>query len=148
MTSHRRPRTSRPPRRDRGATTVEVVLIAPLVMAVLLLTAAFGRVVSIQLDVDAAAHAAARAASLARTHADAHTDAAHAARTVLDARSTCGDLHVDVDTSGLSAPSGGVAAATVTCAAPLSDVAAAGFPGAMTVTGRSESPVDTWRSRP
>jgi len=50
-------------RRDAGSSTVELAILTPLLVGLLLFVVFCGRLVSAQLDLDAAAHGAARAAS-------------------------------------------------------------------------------------
>ena len=51
--------------RERGAMAVEVVLLAPVLVAFVILVVAMGRYVSVRGDVEAAARDAARAGSVA-----------------------------------------------------------------------------------
>lgn len=129
---------------DRGSSTVEMALAAPLLVAVLLFVVLCGRLVSAQLDVDAAAHAAARAASLARSAPAARLDAESTARTTLAGRGVgCGSPTITVDTGGLQP--GGVVTATITCRVPLADLGLLTVPGSRVVTSTARSPVDVWR---
>jgi Flp pilus assembly protein TadG len=132
--------------RDRGAVTLELVLSLPVWVALLLFVILCGRLVTAQLDVDAAAHNAARAASLARSNPAAVRDARTAAEQALtDRKITCRDLTVSVDTGGLRP--GTPVQVDVSCTASLSDLGLLGVPGTRTVTATSTSPVDTWRGQ-
>ncbi|MGO4459972.1 TadE/TadG family type IV pilus assembly protein, partial [Streptomyces sp. M-16] len=53
-------------REDRGSYSVETVILAPAIIALMLLMIAFGRITDASGAVDGAARAAARAASLER----------------------------------------------------------------------------------
>ena len=134
-------------RGDTGSSTVELVILAPLLVALLLFVVFCGRLVTAQLDLDAAAHGAARAASIARSVPAANADAQHTALETLAARGvTCGQPSVQVNTGGLRP--GGVVTVTVSCRVPLSDLALISVPGTRVVTSTSSSPIDVWRGGP
>jgi Flp pilus assembly protein TadG len=138
---------SRTATRDMGAASVELAVLTPLLVALLLLVVPCGRLVSVQLDVDAAAHGAARAASIARTVGVASADAQRVAADTLAARSAlCPRPAVAVDSGGLRPA--GVVSVTVTCVVPLSDLALLRLPGSHTVASTASSPVDRWRAGP
>jgi Flp pilus assembly protein TadG len=129
---------------DKGSATVEFVILVPLLIALVLFVALCGRLVTAQLDLDAAAHGAARAASIDRTVPAATADARQAALDTLTARGvTCGDPMVNVNTDNLRP--GGVVTVTVSCAVPLGDLTLLGVGGSRTVTATSSSPIDVWR---
>ncbi|MEU5839368.1 TadE/TadG family type IV pilus assembly protein [Streptomyces diacarni] len=131
--------------RDRGSSTVELVLLVPLIVVLGLVAVGFGRLADARLIVGDAAHQAARAASIARTESAARTAAQHAAEAALgDARSSCTHPQVTVATGGLRP--GGVVTAKVTCTADLSDLSKTRMPGTMQLRGSAVSPVDTYRS--
>jgi Flp pilus assembly protein TadG len=141
LTERWRRLTERP---DAGSATAEATILAPLLVGLLLFVVLCGRLVSAQLDVDAAAHGAARAASIARTEPAARAEAERAARDTLAARGvTCGQPTITVATGGLRP--GGAVTVTVTCTVPLSDLALIAVPGSRTVTASSTSPIDVWR---
>ncbi|GIJ12626.1 TadE/TadG family type IV pilus assembly protein [Micromonospora andamanensis] len=132
---------------DRGASTTEAALVTPLLVAVMLFVVLCGRLVSAQMDLDAAASAAARSASLARTDAAARAEADRTARETLAARSvTCRQVTVTVATGGLRP--GGAVTVTVECTVPLADLALLSVPGARAVTATATSPIDVWRGGP
>ena len=60
---------------DAGSSTAEAVIAAPLLMMFVLLVVLCGRLVSAQMDLDAAASSAARSGSIARTQAAAQAEA-------------------------------------------------------------------------
>ncbi|WP_433615341.1 TadE/TadG family type IV pilus assembly protein [Dactylosporangium sp. CA-139114] len=131
---------------DAGSSTAEVALVTPLLVAVLLFVVLCGRLVSAQMDLDAAASAAARAGSIARTESTARADAERTARDTLAARGvTCQQATVSVSTSKLRP--GGAVTVTVSCTVPLSDLVLLGVPGSRTVQATATSPVDTWRGQ-
>jgi Flp pilus assembly protein TadG len=132
---------------DEGAAAAELAVLTPLLVGMLLFVVLCGRLVSAQLDLDAAAHAAARAASLARTVPAGTGGAQQAAAATLTARTaTCRRPTVAVDVGGLHP--GGVVTVTVSCVVPLSDLALIGVPGSRTVSSTASSPIDRWKGAP
>ncbi|MEO7442980.1 MAG: TadE/TadG family type IV pilus assembly protein, partial [Acidimicrobiales bacterium] len=105
--------TARGARRDeRGSIAVEAAVLAPALVALLLLVVFAGRVSQAEGDVHRAASAAARAASLRQEPADAETAARDAASANLSASGVaCASLDTEVDTSRFAA--GGAVAVTV-----------------------------------
>jgi Flp pilus assembly protein TadG len=127
-----------------GSSTVEMALLTPLLVMVLLFVVLCGRLVSAQMDLDAAASSGARSGSIARTQAAAHAGAERTARDTLAARGvTCRDAAVDVVTGGLRP--GGAVTVTVSCRVRLSDLLLLGVPGGRTVQATATSPIDQWR---
>jgi len=131
-------------RNEVGSVAVEVAVIAPALVALLLLVVFAGRVAQADGDVRRASAAAARAASLRQDPAGAE-DAAReaAAANVAASRVACGQLDTDVDISRFAA--GGHVAVTVRCTASLADVSLLGVPGSRTFTARSVAVVDRFR---
>ncbi|WP_331738753.1 TadE/TadG family type IV pilus assembly protein [Embleya sp. NBC_00896] len=131
-------------RPDAGSVTAELTILLPLLILVLLLVVAAGRLAGNRIEVKDAAHQAARAASLARDPVTARSRAESTARSALDSAGlSCRDLGVSVDVSAF-AP-GGVARVTVRCTVDLSDVTASGMPGSRTLAATATSAVDTHR---
>jgi Flp pilus assembly protein TadG len=142
--------TRRHRRGDRGAVTLEFVVVAPALLALLGLLVMAGRVAIASNSVESAADEAARSASIARTATGARAAAADGARRSLDEQGLqCSSVQVDVDTGGFGVPVGVPAQvrATVTCVVRLSDLALPGFPGSRTVSATAVSPLDTYRER-
>jgi Flp pilus assembly protein TadG len=137
-------------RAERGSVTVELVLIAPALLALLMLTVLAGRVVLAGGTVEQVAAAGARAASLARSRTEA-TAAATAAvrRSIAEQNLQCQHVSVSVDTAGFRVPLGQPAsvAVTVSCQVRLSDLALPGAPGSRILTDRAVSPLDPYRAR-
>lgn len=136
--------------KDRGSYSVETAILAPAVIAILLLMIALGRVVDASGSVDAAARAAARAASLERDANSAQLQAQDAATRSLDGEGvTCSATSVEIDTTDFALEVGeaGTVTATISCTAPLSDIGLPGLPGAKTLISEWTSPIDTYRSR-
>ncbi|MGP4049376.1 TadE/TadG family type IV pilus assembly protein [Streptomyces sp. 2A115] len=137
-------------RRNRGSYALETAVLAPVLIAVLGLMIAFGRVTDAEGAVDAAAHAAARAASLERDATTAQSAAQDAVTRSLDGDGvTCQTSNVAVGTSGYATDVGEAATvtATIACTADLSDIGLPGLPGAKTLTASWTSPIDTYRAR-
>jgi Flp pilus assembly protein TadG len=135
---------------DRGAASLEFVVLAPVLLALLGLLILAGRVAVAGNSVEQAADEAARSASISRTAAAARRTAEDGAQRVIARQNLrCGQLGVTVDTSGFAVPVGLPAQvrATVTCLVELSDLALPGFPGARVVTATAVSPLDTYRER-
>ncbi|UZJ33480.1 pilus assembly protein [Streptomyces endophytica] len=123
-----------------------MVLLTPLLVLMLLVVVALGRLADARLVVADAAHQAARAASLARTEHVAHTQALRAAATSLKGTgATCTSPSVHLTTGGL-AP-GTKVSAKVTCTAALGDLTRTGMPGHVRLVGTAFSVVDSFRSR-
>jgi Flp pilus assembly protein TadG len=75
---------------DAGSSTAELALATPVLMGILLFLVLCGRLVSAQMDLDAAAGAAARSGSIARNETTARAEAERTARQTLAARGvTC-----------------------------------------------------------
>ncbi|WP_079124561.1 TadE/TadG family type IV pilus assembly protein [Streptomyces sp. NBRC 110611] len=126
---------------------MELVLVTPLLMVVLLVVVALGRLADARLVVTDAAHQAARAASLARTEHAARAQAARAAATALqEAGATCRHPRVSLSTSGLNP--GANVAAKVSCIADLSHLTHTWAPGHVPLTGTAFSVVDSFRGTP
>jgi Flp pilus assembly protein TadG len=142
--------TSRRRSGDRGAATLEFVVVAPALLALLGLLVMAGRVAIASNSVEAAADEAARSASISRTAAGARAAAGDGARRSLAEQGLqCSKVQVDLDTAGFGVPVGLPAQvrATVICVVQLSDLALPGFPGSRTVTATAVSPLDTYRER-
>lgn len=135
---------------ERGSYSVETVILAPAVIALMLLMIAFGRVADASGAVDGAARAAARAASLEREAGAAQAaGAAAAARSLNGEGIRCASSSVSVDTSGYSLDLGQDATirVTVTCTAPLGEIGLPGLPGSRTLRASWTSPIDSYRGR-
>jgi Flp pilus assembly protein TadG len=143
-------RTMRGRRHDDGAVVIEVVLLAPALILIILVSIAAMRIEVAGEAVDASAHDAARAASISRNGPDAKVAGRNAARQTLRADGlNCSHLSVAVDTSQFSVPIGQPATvrATVTCVVDLSDLAIPGLPGSRTLTSAFTSPIDQYGGR-
>lgn len=136
--------------RERGSATVEMVIVAPVLILVVLFAVVVGRVTVAQAAVEAAARDAARQASIARTAAQASENAVSSARESLKSRGvSCTTQEVQVDTSGFARQVGlsAVVTATVSCAVPLQDVGLPLIPGSSLRSATFTSPLDPFRGR-
>jgi Flp pilus assembly protein TadG len=129
---------------------VELVILAPGILVLLSLAIVAGRIEVAAGAVEQASAAAARAASLARTPAAANQAARTVASTSLSGQNLhCSTLDVTVETAGFAVRVGQPAqvAANVACAVDLAAVAVPGMPGSTTLSSRSVSVLDQYRSR-
>jgi Flp pilus assembly protein TadG len=134
---------------ERGSATVELAVITPLVLLVLALLVAGGRMITAHASLDAASTAAARAASLARSPAAA-TSAAQStgAATLHQQGLTCTGHTLQADTTALATGPGLGGQVTVTshCSVALADLLVPGLPGSVPLTSQATSPLDPFRS--
>jgi Flp pilus assembly protein TadG len=129
---------------NRGAATIELVLLTPVLIVMLLFIVVLGRIASTRQDVDAAARDAARAAANARSPAAARTDGTTAAEASLAEQGiSCRNLVVTVDTTAFRA--GGTVTASVSCTVDLSDVTSLSIPASHTITATFIAPLDQYR---
>lgn len=127
-------------RGDRGSMAVEMVLMTPVLMAFVMLVVAFGRYVSVQGDIEAAARDAARAASLAPTWGEAQSAARSTITASLDDDTTCNV----VDVGGTWEPGGDVSV-SLRCSVSMSGLGLIGLPGNVGVDADSSVPLDPYR---
>lgn len=130
--------------------SLELLLLAPFLLAVALFVIASGRIGLADISVQNAANAAARDASLSRTSGDAGTNADASARASVSVSGlNCQPLEVSVDGGGIDVAIGqvGTVSATVTCTLNFSDIALPGLPGTKVITTTATSPVDPFRER-
>lgn len=135
---------------DRGSVTLELAVLAPVLLVFLGLIVAGGRVQLAGGSVESAARDAARQASIARTPAAAQAAALASARaTLADERLRCTQIAVSVDTAGFAAPLGQAAAvsAHVTCTVALADLLVPGLPGSHRMDATATSVIDPYRGR-
>ena len=103
-------------RPDEGTTSVELVLVAPVFLAALLLVVGLGRIVEAEGRVQGAARDAARAASIARSATLASDAGRQAASVNLDEGGvSCTAFEIGVDTADFRP--GGHVRVSVTCRA-------------------------------
>lgn len=135
--------------RDDGNAALELVILAPVLLALLMLVIAAGRTTIAQGAVDAAARDAARQASIALTAGEAQANGQASASAALRQDGLDCVPHVFIDTSEFGAPVGQPAQVTavVRCAVPLADLALPGLPGTMLLHASFTSPLDVYRER-
>ncbi|MGW5643672.1 TadE/TadG family type IV pilus assembly protein [Saccharopolyspora sp. NPDC003762] len=137
-------------RRDAGSASVELAVLTPMLLALLVLVIAAGRVVSADNALEHATTAATRSASLARTPTAAHTAAADTGtHAMAEQHLACAGTRLHVDTSMFNrAGQPGHVTVTLSCAVALSDLTGLpGLPGAVALEARFASPVDPYRTR-
>ena len=138
----------RRPRRDRldaGTATIEMVLLAPIVIAFVLLVVVLGRIAETGAEVTGAARDAARAASLARTPGSAASAAQAAAASALAGESVDCSTGVSVTVSTTRWFPGGSVRVTVACTVRLSDVGFSMLPGSKRMTASATAPLERFR---
>lgn len=135
-------------RDERGAASIEALMLAPVLVVFIALTILGGRIAMAHQAVGAAAADAARTASIARSASQAHAQGEAAGYAGLTNQGlACVAASVSVDTSEFSRPVGtpAVVSATIACRVTGSDL---GLPvGSITVTATQSSPLDTYRER-
>jgi Flp pilus assembly protein TadG len=140
--------TSRDREAGAGGESLELVIIAPLILALFMVIVAVGRYELGSGKIDQAAGAAARAASQEASVAYAEPAALTAAQSALSSAGiTCQDIAVAVDSTGFSAAAGSTADVTVTvsCTVSWSDLTIPGWPGTKDIRATAASPLDTRR---
>ncbi len=132
-------------RGEEGSAIAELVIVAPILLIVIVLMVALGRVDSAQGDVQSAARSGVQAAVVQSDPSDAEAQATTAAQaTLAGAGLTCTAPQISVDTSNFVA--GGWVSVTVTCVTSLADVSVPGVPGAKTLTATSTAHIDPYRA--
>ena len=132
-----------------GTAALELVIVAPAVVAVFLLILALIRTSTAAGAVASAARDAARQASISLTPGTAQAAALSSARAALSRDGLDCNPVVTVDTAQFGVPVGQPATvtATVLCQVPLSDLVVPGLPGSRTLSFTFTSPLDRFRER-
>ena len=144
MTSRRRRRLVAHPDAERGTVAVELVLLAPLLLALLLFIVGLGRLAEARAHVTGAARDAARAASQQRTPAAARAAAQQTATADLaGAGLSCAHLTVQTDTTEFTP--GGMVRVAVGCTADLRDLVGVGLPTSKTFQSTAAAPLETYK---
>ena len=117
-----------------------MIVLVPVLLLIVMIAVAGGRLVSAEGMVQAAARDAARAASIERSAGEADAAARRSLAAADTANAQCSG---GVDVGGFGR--GGTVTATVRCRVELSDLGLVFLPGATTVSASSTAPVDTWR---
>ena len=130
---------------ERGSATVELVLIAPVLLLLMLFAVAAGRFSVARNQVDEAARDAAREASTWRTpQAASMHGVERGLASLAGSHVSCAAPTVVVDARNLHP--GGAVVADVTCTVELGDVLGLRLGGAKTFKARAVAVVDTFRS--
>lgn len=131
-------------RNERGSAATELTLITPLLLLILLLVVAMGRVTLAREEVIGAARDAARAASMQSSASGAAATAQTTASNSLQTgHVSCQQSTVNADTSAFRP--GGWVAVEVTCHANLTSLSLLHLPGSKAVHARFVEPIDTFR---
>lgn len=149
--NRRAPSARRPGNGQRGmSAAVELTVLVPVMVMMLGMIVAGGRLWFARSAVVDAAQASARAATLARNPAAARVAAKQVGLANLDGH----DLHclsavVSVDVNAFGVPVGQPATVTaeVTCRVGFADVFLPGLPGSIVLQANGSSALDTYRGR-
>jgi hypothetical protein len=136
------------PLRQRGSLSLELVVLAPALLALLALVIAGGRAALASQAVAQAAAQAARDATQQAGPAAAAAAARARAATVLAGQGLHCPPEVSVDAAALAAPPGipGAVEVTVACTVDWGDLGLPGL-GGHTLHATGRAPIDTWTSR-
>jgi Flp pilus assembly protein TadG len=132
---------------ERGGAAVELVIVAPLLIAMFLFVVGLGRLGTSREAVDGAARDGAREASIARTSGTAKATADQVVSdTLVEKQITCADRQVNVDFGpDPELTPGGAVHVHVSCRVDNSDAILSGLPGSSTLQGDFVAPVDRYR---
>ena len=125
---------------ERGTMSVEMIVLVPVLLLIVMIAVAGGRLVSAEGMVGAASRDAARAASMERSVGAARL----AANESLAAADTA-DADCAATVNSADFGRGGTVSVTVSCRVDLADLGLVFLPGSTTVSAQSTAPVDTWR---
>jgi Flp pilus assembly protein TadG len=130
---------------ESGSASVELAVLAPVLVVLLLLVVALGRLVLAHQEVAQAASDAARAASIASSPAAASAAAQSAAERDLAGHDlTCAPFSESTDVSGFGP--GGAVSVHLSCTASLAGLSLLELPGSETLSASASSPIDVYRS--
>jgi Flp pilus assembly protein TadG len=130
---------------DAGTGTIELVLLAPIVVLFVLLVVVLGRIAETGAEVTGAARDAARAASMARTPGSAANAAHTAAASALAGENIDCSTGVSVSVNTSRWFAGGSVRVTVACTVRLSDVGFSMLPGSRRMTASATAPLERFR---
>lgn len=140
----------RPSIGETGSATLEAIVLAPALVAIVAFAIAAGRLAVASSAIDAAARDAVRQASISRTPDQARTAALSSAMAALAEEGLTCTPRVSIDVSGLSRPVGTTATvgADVTCDVALNDLGLPMLPATVTLRSHALSPIDPLRGVP
>lgn len=130
--------------RDVGSITVELVVLAPVVAAFLLITLAMGRDTLARDQVASGARAAAEAAAIAPSLKEAQSAAVAAAAPALQSTRACRAPSIRV--LNRSFEPGSEVTVVVSCRVDFSDLLLPGMPGSTTVSSSATAVIDPYRA--
>jgi hypothetical protein len=129
------------PGRDAGMIALEVVIAAPVLLLLLALVFAYGRVAQVNGTLEAGVRDAARSATQARSAADAQQRAEQVIRQSLGPGAT--DCLATLVVEPITVFEAGFPVrVTASCRYPLSDLGLPGVPGSVTTRSTFLSPLD------
>jgi hypothetical protein len=126
---------------ERGISTIEVVVLAPLIILFVLILVAFGQLVDGRGAVDGAARDAARAGSIQRSQSVAMSQAVAAAEADLGDTCTSGSLQVHQTSAGFAPDT----IYTVEVSCTIRGLGSLGLDIHKTLTSKASSPLDPYR---
>lgn len=124
---------------ERGSMAVEVVILAPVLLAFAMLVVAGGRYVGVEGDIQAAARDAARAASLEDTRGEAEQAARSTVAASLDRQGCTTAFNANWQPDG-------TVSVVVGCDVPWGDLGLIGVPSSVRVEAESHVRLDPYRS--
>ncbi|WP_123369666.1 TadE/TadG family type IV pilus assembly protein [Cellulomonas sp. PhB150] len=124
---------------ERGSMAVEVVVLVPVLLMVLMLVVAAGRLVSVEGQVQAAARESVRSATLERDRGSAARAAESAAAAALPSSADCTPAVL----SGAFV-AGGTVTVELRCKVSWAGLSSIGLNGSTTVTAQSSAPLDQY----
>lgn len=128
---------------ERGTTSIELLMLFPVLLGIFLLVIAGGRLVAAENTVAAASRDAARAASRGSLTQAQSTAQQTVEATVAGDGISCHTTDVTTDTSQFRA--GGFVSVDVRCHVPLADLALLRLPAEHVVTAHAVVPIDQYR---
>ncbi|NUR10011.1 MAG: pilus assembly protein [Nocardioidaceae bacterium] len=128
-------------RGERGSMAVEIVILAPVMLAFLMLIVECGRFVSVRGDLEATTRDAARAASLERDT----NSALGAARSVVAASLDKGTTDCRPATLSGNFVAGGYVQVNLSCRVPLDGLGLLDLGASAPIEVHSAAPIDTYR---
>jgi Flp pilus assembly protein TadG len=141
--------------REAGNAALELVILAPVLLFLVGLTIALGRISTAQNAVSAAAQDAARQASLQLDPGEALAVGRASAQMALAKDGLHCNPQVTVDTNGSNSLPGfqarvghaAAVSATVRCVVSLAQITVPGLPGSDTISETFTSPLDSYREK-
>jgi Flp pilus assembly protein TadG len=143
-------RTATKAKDERGAASLELVVVIPAFVLLLGMMIAGGRLWFARTTVTEAAQTAARAGSLARSATQARVDGRSAGLQSLSTGGLrCAEHSIQLNVSGFGTPTGTPATvrSRITCRVLLADLVLPGTPGSVLIIRDGSAALDTYRAR-